>query len=147
MVLIALRAMGVSANRRRFTGEGLGMTPARNSVGAPGVNMEGNGTVRRADSVDVVELAFRPAAASLARVERRFSAAFPPVKYEMGFSPCRADCHIVVPLRRTSPRRRSAPRKLSCMFIGFCLEIEKRSRGSADSLKGHAFRRAVKTFP
>src|SRR5208283_3123886 len=50
MVLIALRAMGVSAKRRRLNGVGLGMTPARASVGAPGVKMVGSGTVLRADS-------------------------------------------------------------------------------------------------
>ncbi len=64
MVLIALRAIGVSANRRRFTGDGLGMTPARKSVGAPGVNMEGKGTVLRADSVAGM--------AASAAVQRRF---------------------------------------------------------------------------
>ncbi len=57
-----------------------------------------------------------PIAAS-ARVVRRFSAAFPLTKFERGFSPC----HIVGLMRRTSPRRRSAPRKLFRMFIGFAL--------------------------
>src|SRR5580698_3237894 len=50
MVLMALRAIGISAKRRKFAGVGLGMTPARLSVGAPGVRMEGSGTVLRAVS-------------------------------------------------------------------------------------------------
>src|SRR5580700_6964230 len=50
MVLIALRAIGISAKRRKLTGVGLGMTPARASVDAPGVKMVGSGTVLRADS-------------------------------------------------------------------------------------------------
>ena len=58
MVLMALRAIGISAKRRRFAGDGLGMTPARTSVGAPGVKMVGSGTVLRAGSA--------PAAASAA---------------------------------------------------------------------------------
>src|SRR5580704_10174558 len=50
IVLMALRAIGISAKRRRLAGVGLGMTPARTSVGAPGVKMVGSGTVLRADS-------------------------------------------------------------------------------------------------
>ena len=55
--LMALRAMGVSAKRRRLAGVGLGMTPARASVGAPGVKMVGSGTVLRADSALVASSA------------------------------------------------------------------------------------------
>jgi hypothetical protein len=50
-MLIARRAIGISANRRKFAGVGLGMTPARTSVGAPGASMEGRGTVLRAVSL------------------------------------------------------------------------------------------------
>src|ERR1039458_1596792 len=49
IVLMALRATGISAKRRKLRGVGLGMTPARTSVDAPGVKMVGRGTVLRAD--------------------------------------------------------------------------------------------------
>ena len=88
MVLIALRAIGISAKRRRFAGVGLGMTPARTSVGAPGVNMEGRGTVLRAGS----------ALAAASAVEDRRA----------------GHCS----LRKSDPvMRRSAPRNVSRMFM------------------------------
>src|SRR5208337_3924340 len=90
MVLIALRAIGVSANRRKLNGVGLGMTPARASVGAPGVKMVGSGTVLRADSP--------PAAITAGAVG--------------------VDCGVDCSLRNEGPAtRRSAPRKASRMFI------------------------------
>ena len=62
MVLMALRAIGISAKRRRLAGVGFGMTPARASVGAPGARMEGSGTVLRADSaLDGEQRGGRPA--------------------------------------------------------------------------------------
>ena len=90
IVLIALRAIGVSANRRRLNGVGLGMTPARASVGAPGVKMVGSGTVLRADSA--------------------------PAAFISGAVGGRRSGHCS--LRNEGPAmRRSAPRKACGMFI------------------------------
>jgi hypothetical protein len=90
MVLMALRAMGISAKRRRLAGVGLGITPARTSVGAPGVNMEGSGTVLRADSGLV---------ASSAAGGRRSG------QFSLG--------------NDDPAMRRKAPRRVACMFMGY----------------------------
>src|SRR5579862_1275126 len=125
MVLIALRAIGISAKRRRFAGVGLGMTPARASVGAPGVRMEGSGTVLRAEPPIVSEVvALKDSAPGTSAVGRGRSKDKGPAT------------------------RRNAPRKASRMFIGSPKRSAERLRNDENywlmySLRRQAGRRTV----
>ena len=78
----------------QIMGVGLGMTPARTSVGAPGVNMVGRGTVLRAGKA--------PVAASAAGADWRSG-----------------QCWLrnADPAERAPAKRRSAPRNVSRMFM------------------------------